>query len=433
METDPVSNINTELSTELSYGARVATLLAAFIGLVFDGFELGLMPVASSSVTKNLLGNEFSTALDGHWFANYTAALMLGAAVGGILLGNVGDRIGRARTMGVSILFYSVFAGLGAFAETPWQMTGLRFLVGLGIGGMWPNGVVLVTECWPNVARPTVAGILGAGINVGIVCLSVLGQLWPITADSWRWLFAVAAVPALLGTIVLTALPESPQWLASRQRTSKTAVPIRILFSSNLLRPMFIGILLAAVPLIGAWAGSKWMIPWAAHVGGDAHPHYKSTTQFWWAIGATLGGLLGGPFANKLGPRRSYLLISIGATLATWAMFRLTAPLEPSFLPIVFAQGLIATLFFGWLPLFLPQMFPVHVRASGTGIAMNIGRFITAAGVLMGGVLFAWFGNRYEGVGAAFALVFAVGVLVAMFIPAVEQQRTISDSADSHQ
>ena len=102
---------------------------------------------------------------------------MLGAAVGGSLLGNLGDRIGRARAMGVSILFYSVFAGLGAFVQTCEQMLVLRFLVGLGVGGMWPNGVALVAECWPNTSRPTVSGILGAGINVGIVCLSHSRQL----------------------------------------------------------------------------------------------------------------------------------------------------------------------------------------------------------------------------------------------------------------
>src|SRR5262245_45044720 len=102
-------------SQELSKAARWAVLLAAFLGLVFDGFELGLMPVASSSVTKSFFGAEFTKALDGKWFAWYTAALMLGAAVGGSLLGNLGDRIGRSRAMGVSILCYSLFAGLGAF------------------------------------------------------------------------------------------------------------------------------------------------------------------------------------------------------------------------------------------------------------------------------------------------------------------------------
>lgn len=404
-------------ASPLSRVARLAVLLASFFGLVFDGFELGLMPVASPAVTKSFYGEKYSNALDGKWFAQYTAALMLGAAIGGIVLGNLGDRIGRSRAMGVSILFYSLFAGGGAFAHTPEQMLLLRFMVGLGIGGMWPNGVALVAECWPNTSRPAVAGILGSGINVGVLSLSILGQIYPITPESWRWVFAISALPAVLGLLVITLLPESPQWLASRSRAKTPAPPVVELFQGELLRFTVIGILLASIPLIGAWAGSKWMIPWAANIGDAIQPNYKSTTQFYWAIGATFGGLLGAPFAGFVGRRLSYFLISVGATTATWSMFRLTAPFEPSFLPIVMAQGFLATLFFGWLPLYLPELFPVRVRATGAGVAMNIGRFVTAAGVMMGGQLFRWFHNDYSAVGASFATVFAMGILIAFWIP----------------
>jgi SHS family sialic acid transporter-like MFS transporter len=200
-------------------------LIAAFSGLVFDGRELGLMPVASLSVSQSLLGEQFTHTLAGDWFARFTASLMLGAAVGGIALGSLGDRIGRTRAMGISILFYSIFAGLGAFVKTQEQMLVLRFLVGLGVGGMWPNGVVLVSECWPNASRPIVAGVMGAGVNAGILLLSQLARVWPITPDSWRWLFQLAAIPAVLGILVLFALPESPKWLASRQQRRNWGAP----------------------------------------------------------------------------------------------------------------------------------------------------------------------------------------------------------------
>ncbi len=407
---------------ELSRRARLVVLVAAFAGLVFDGIELGLMPVASLSVSKSLLGDQFTDALGGQWFAWFTASLMLGAAVGGSLLGNLGDRIGRARAMGVSIMFYSAFAGLGMFVRTCEEMLVLRFLVGLGVGGMWPNGVALVAECWPDKSRPTVSGILGAGINAGILLLSLIGLVFPIATGSWRWLFGLAAVPMVLGIIVLTLLPESPKWLASRGKDKQPAPPLRLLFKGELLRPTLLGILLASVPLIGAWAGSKWMIPWADHVAGITTPGYKSTTQLCWASGATIGSFLGAPLAATIGRRLSYMFISIGATVLTWAMFQWTAPLQPSFLPVVFAQGLVATLFFGWLPLYLPELFPIHVRATGAGVSMNIGRFATAGGVLAAGALFTWFDNDYSAIGAACSLIYALGILVILWAPKTHSQ-----------
>ena len=192
----------------LSTPARYAVLAAAFGGLLFDGFELGLMPLASLSVTQDFLGASYTPTAGGDWFARYTAALMFGAAIGGIFLGSLGDRIGRTRAMAVSILFYAVFAGLGAYAQTQWQMLALRFIVGLGVGGVWPNAVALVSECWPDRAKPTVAGLMGAAINAGILMLSQIAQRWDVTPDSWRWLFHVAAAPAVLGLLVLFFLPE---------------------------------------------------------------------------------------------------------------------------------------------------------------------------------------------------------------------------------
>jgi MFS family permease len=404
----------------LSRHARVAVLVAAFLGLVFDGVELGLMPVATGSICRSLLGEEAGAAQTGKWFANFGAALMHGAALGGIFLGNLGDRIGRTKALGLSVLFYSVFAGLGAYAQSLEQMLILRFMVGLGVGGVWPNGVALVAECWPNASRPAVSGVMGAGINVGIIALSQLGEWRTITSQDWRWIFQVVSSSSILGVVILTTLPESPKWLISRGER-KLAPPLRSLLQGELLRATIIGILLASVPLVGAWAGSKWMIPWAEKVASSI-PGYKSQTQRWWAIGATIGSFLGAPFAAWIGRRRSYFLISLGATALTGALFQLTAPLESSFLYVVFAQGLVATLFFGWLPLFLPELFPTHVRATGTGVAMNTGRFVTAGAVYAAGGLFTWFNNDYSAVGAACAFIYALGMILVFWTPRTDEK-----------
>ncbi len=411
-------------ATPLSPRARYAVLAAAFGALLFDGLELGLMPLVSLSVSQSLLGAAYTPTLGGDWFARYTAALMGGAALGGILLGALGDRIGRTRAMGVSILFYSVFAGVGAWVTTQEQMLALRFAVGLGVGGVWPNAVALVAESWPDRSRPVVAGLMGAAINSGILLLSQIAQWHPVTPDSWRWLFYLAGAPAVLGVAVLLFLPESPTWLATRVRAGqpKPPAPLRELFRPPLLRITLVGILLGSIPLVGAWAASKWMIPWADEVGRAVQSNYKAMTQGWWAKGAILGSLLGAQIAALLGRRVSYFLISVGAFGLTWAMFQLTAPLQPSFLPIVFAQGLVATLFFGWLPLYLPELFPTAVRATGSGISYNVGRFATAVGVLAAGALFTTLGGSYARVGAAASFIYAAGILVIWLAPETKRQ-----------
>ncbi len=401
----------------LSRSARSAVLAAACLGLLFDGVELGLMPVASLSVSKSLLGDAYTPVIGGDWFARFTASLMLGAALGGIVLGNLGDRVGRTRAMGLSMLFYSLFAASGAWARTQEQMLVLRFLVGLGVGGMWPNGMALVAECWPAASRPVVSGVMSASLNAGILLLSQLARLWPITPDSWRWLFLLAGIPAALGVVVLVCLPESPLWLASRHKATRPPPPIRELFQADLLRITLLASVVASIPLVGAWSASKWMIPWADKSAGTIDASYKAATQGWWALGATLGSFAGAQVASWLGRRLSYLLISVATTFLTLALFQFSAPLEAMFHPLVLAQGFVATLFFGWLAVFLPEFFPARVRASGCGLAYNAGRFATAAGVLLAGGLFALLGGDYPRVGALCSLIYGLGIGAFWFIP----------------
>ena len=182
----------------------------------------------------------------------------------------------------------------------------LRFMVGLGVGGVWPNAVALVAECWPDKARPTVAGLMGVAINAGILMLSQIAQVWSLTADSWRWLFTLAAAPAALGLLVLF-VPAGIAGLArlpaeNTEKAEKTenrgATPVRELFRPPLLKITLTGIMLGSIPLVGAWAASKWMIPWADQIGGVVEPDYKAMTQGWWASGAILGSFAGGQIAG---------------------------------------------------------------------------------------------------------------------------------------
>lgn len=393
--------------------SRILTLLAALLGLIFAGVQLGLMPIASLSVSKSLMGAAFNPGAGGDWVARYTAAMMLGGAFGGIWLGALGDRVGRAKAGAVCVLVYSVFGGAGMFVQSQEQLIVLRFLTGLGVGGIWPNGVALVAESWSKASRPMVAGVAGTGLNVGIFGVSQLGRIFTITVESWRWLFEVSASSVVLGLVMWFALPESQLWRNAGVKKSGT----RELFGVALRRRTLIGIAVGSIPIIGAWAASKWIIPWADAVGGTARPGLKALTQQWWAIGAILGSFFGAHLANFLGRRVTYALISFGSVVMTCGIFMWSNPLSSVFLPLVFVQGFVTTLFFGWLPLYLPELFPTRVRASGAGMAYNAGRFISAACVLMAGAFMAWSGGDYAKVGTITGLVYALGMIVIWWAP----------------
>jgi MFS family permease len=226
----------------------------------------------------------------------------------------------------------------------------------------------------------------------------------------------LATLPALVGLLIAWYVPESPRWLAEVQagKGEWRATPTAELFRPPLLGRTVIGILLGTVPLLGAWGASKWLIPWA-EVEGSAQ--LKAETQSIWALGAVLGSAAGGWLANLLGRRTTYFLISLGSLAVSLSIYQFVTPAAPAFRPLAFLLGLVATLFFGWLPLYLPELFPTRVRATGSGVAFNFGRFASAAGLAGAATLMGWFGGDYARVGSITAWIYGVGMVVILFAP----------------
>ncbi len=135
--------------------AQTMTLIAAFLGWMFDGLEMGIFPLVARPALQEfqhaagILGEAFVQL----WMGRITATFLLGAAAGGLVFGWLGDRIGRVRAMILSVLAYSIFTGLNYFAQAPWQLAGFRFLAALGMGGEWSLGVALVMEAWVMPSR----------------------------------------------------------------------------------------------------------------------------------------------------------------------------------------------------------------------------------------------------------------------------------------
>lgn len=416
---------------------RNLVLATAFLGWMCAGMQMGNFLVATGSIVSDIRGAELagSTSLSGAerdrrvkqatgpWFGYYIAAFLIGAACGGFLFGRLGDRIGRAKTMGYSILCYSLLHGAVYFAPTLETILWLRFLACFGVGGMWPTGVALVSEVWSNASRPILAGLIGTSANLGIASIGVLGEYRSVTPDDWRWLMIASAIPAVLGVFVLWCVPESPRWLMHRNECDESgsshpaAAPS--VFRPPLLKLTVVGILLGTVPLLGGWGTNNWLVRWADQVGnqiGDAA--LKARTVWIGSSGAAIGSLLGGWLADVFGRRPTYFVVSLGSLLLSGAIFWGLSPADGlTFLLTVFVLRLVSTVYFGWLPLYLPELFPTRVRSTGAGVTFNFGRILTAAGVLGTGALVAYFDGDYAKTGRITHLVFALGMVIILFAP----------------
>jgi hypothetical protein len=320
--------------------------------------------------------------------------------------------------MGWSVLTYSLVSGIGAYVETQPQLLVVRLVASLGIGGVWPNCMSLAAESWPNASRPFLAGLLGSASNLGVALMGAFGHLYPVTTGSWRAVMLWSAAPAVVGVFVIWRVPESARWLLSRTTPAVKAIaaPQAEVFRPPLLGRTLLGIALGTVPLLGAWGAGKWLFPWADSFSDRLGDGFKGTAQFLWGVGATIGSFFGGHLAGWLGRRLSYFLISGGSLAVNWSIFRFLTPASASFLPAVFALGLVSTLFFGWLPLYLPELFPTRARATGSGVSYNFGRIFSAAGVLGAGAMMHAFGD-FARVGMTVSFIYAVGMVIIWWAP----------------
>ena len=205
------------------------TLAAAFLGWMFDGFEMGLFPLVGRPALKDLLGRSGQAHVD-VWFGLMIAGFLVGAASGGVLFGWLGDRLGRVRAMTLSVLTYALFMGLCGIAQSPAQVFIFRFISSLGMGGEWSLGVALVMEIWPDKSRGMLAGLIGAASNVGFLSIALVGlflgrfvdtthglllgmglqKAWVdqlVSHSGWRLMMLIGAVPALLTFFIQLLVP----------------------------------------------------------------------------------------------------------------------------------------------------------------------------------------------------------------------------------
>lgn len=397
--------------------AQWLVLAAAFLGWMFDGLEMGIFPLVARPALQQM--QETAGVLDEQfvqfWMGRITALFLLGAAAGGLVFGWLGDRLGRVRAMTLSILCYSLFTGLAYFAQQPWQLGAFRFIAALGMGGEWSLGVALVMECWPSNKRPLMAGLIGAAANCGYSIIAVIGIFFHITRDSWRWVMLVGAAPALLTLLIILFVPESERWKEAMKKGP--AHPLREIFSAGLLRNTLLAISFASVALIVTWGIVQWIPLWADQMTHGQRPRVKAYIQLASSVGAILGCLIAPLLGEKYGRRPVYFGMCLASLLVCSFLFRAFSEYSTAFLLMVGVVGMCTASFYGWLPQYLPELFPTRVRATGQGLAFNFGRILAAVGAWQMGSLMAFFDKSYAKAGATIVLVYLVGMVLIWFAP----------------
>jgi MFS family permease len=367
-----------------------------------------------------------------NYFTNIcTAALMIGWATGGLFFGMVGDRLGRTRTMALTILVYAGFTGLSGLARNWEQFAMFRFMTGLGVGGEFAAGAALVAESFPVHSRATALGIVQATSALGNISAALINLAFATygsPATSWRYMFGVGIIPALLVVIIFAFVHEPEAWRRAREqaRQSKTKGQIGSipgLFTDRVIRRnTLVGVSLAVVGVFGFWCISVWTPELLRSVLNpkdlpDLKPIVEKQISFAGMaqnLGSFFGALGFAWLAQRAGRRPGVvvaLLLCLGVIPATF------------FFTNSFITGLVFFFLMGYALLFLlggfavyfPELFPTRLRSTGTGFCYNVARYITAVALFFSGPFVKTYGLRPMVLGVS--IVFVLGLFVLPFAP----------------
>ncbi|MCP3716530.1 MFS transporter [Paraburkholderia sp. CNPSo 3281] len=415
--TDHGSNVSVSVVGKAAW----IVLASAFVGWMFDAMDLYLFTMIMVPALHDLLGASQGSVMRIGGFI--VGAKLLCWGIGGILFGIVADRFGRARVMLGTMLIYSVFTAAGAFARDWHQLLVFQMLAGFGIGGEWAAGAALVVETWPEKHRAKAIQVMQVANVAGLVAASALAIL--LSGAGWRWVLGVGAAPAVASLGLRFITPESARWEQSRAAAMRHAGPkmgsISEIFGSQLRRRTIVGTLIASAMMIGGW-GASILFPTLLREFFPSAGNAEFTRQTGIAFMATNAGAVLG-YASilllvSLIPRVSrrivYAVFCAGAWIAVVALFGGSKTLGTFYFAML-GFGFFAMGGFGIVALYLTELFPLHVRATGQGFAWNMARLFTALGPLV--VSFASESLGFRVVGITLATVFGMGLAAVFFGP----------------
>ena len=394
---------------------------AAWLGWFFDGLDLHLYTLVATVFVAELLATAEGDPDVARTGAVVQAAFLLGWALGGAFFGVIGDRLGRSRTLVLTILTYALFTGLSFFAHTWWQLMTFRFLAALGIGGEWAVGASLLSETWPRKWRPWLAAVLQCAVNFGILAaIAAVFILQQVPGYQPRWVFLIGVLPAFVTLWIRKEVPETAEWSAERGR--RAAPSMAGLFGRDIRRTTLLASLLCAISLTGHWCFMFWQQAFIrSHpevVGGSPEAKAKvvSVALFWVIAASIAGNFASGWAAARFGYRRAlaaffgaYFILMAVTFACPWGL----AATYVLYAGVGFCQGV-----FGLFTMALPPLFPTLLRTTGAGFSYNIGRIFAAAGTVFFG-LFAR-PSDFSAVLLYASFLFLPAAILAMWLPVEE-------------
>jgi MFS family permease len=423
-------------------------LVVASLGWLFDTMDQQLFNLARKPAITALLRTEPGDPRIDEYGPYTTSIFIMGWALGGLVFGILGDRIGRVKTMLLTILLYSLFTGLSAFSYGVADFTCYRFLTGLGVGGEFAVGVALVAETMPDRARPHALGWLQAFSAFGNMMAAVTGlvlsqfeQRGVLSPQwgAWRVMFLIGILPALLALPIMRRLKEPERWkaAATKEGMGQQLGSIKELFGTPLWRRhAIVGMLLAFAGVVGLWGIGFFSFDLIRSVfrqsfeaEGVPAEEIAGKLTFWASMASLLqnfGSFLGvyafSRFTQWAGRKPAFAIGFILAPISTAFTFWFLRDWV-DVLWMIPIMGFCQLTVFGGYAIYFPELFPTRLRSTGTSFCYNVGRFVAALGPLSLGLLakhvFADYGEvlrlRYAGV--TMCAFFFIGLAVLPFAP----------------
>jgi MFS family permease len=374
------------------------SFIICFLCNVCAGLISTLMPSYLPTVVKELSGRDDIPAISAIIIAPYIA----GWTIGGFVWGFISDRIGRASALALSVGSFGLFTIMISFAPS-WELVVVaRTLSGFAVGGILVITPTLLSEIWPERSRSVILGIDSIGFPVGIFSTGIVTVL----VNDWRSAFLIGAVPIVIGVLSFWALKESDNW-----KTARSAQKMKRTFDPDATSDLIKGSIIFGSMLIGLWGMFSWISSWVQSLPNDGETTgllLGGISMMLLGGGGLIGGFISGWVSNALGVRRAMLLCFSGCFVMSFLLFGV----NKSFSPVIYPELALLSLFFGisqgLLSIYIPQLFPYHIRGTYTGICFNVGRIVTTMAVFFVGILvqvLGGFGNAL----LLFAGIFIVG------------------------